>query len=355
MLHNKKNNIFLFTKNQLIEKLEQLGFKRFQVIQIWRWIYVKGHSNFYDMSNVSKVNINFLEHNFLFETLTVNNLKKSFDGTLKYLVKLVDNNEIESVYIPDHSRNTLCVSSQVGCTLSCKFCHTGTQTLVRNLEPHEIVAQILLAKNLIGDWDNSILSNIVFMGMGEPFFNYDNVATALEIICDQDGLAFSKRRITISTSGLVPEILKCSKELKTNLAISLHAPNDNLRTQIMPINKKYPLDQLMTACKIYNQENPQQKITFEYVMLRDFNDSLSHAQELVRLINKYNLNCKINLIPFNPFAGSGFVNSTADRISLFRDFLKKNNLIATIRKTRGDDVMAACGQLKSSSQRLKKK
>ena len=193
------------------------------------------------------------------------------------------------------------------------------------------------------------------MGMGEPFFNYENVAKALEIICDQDGLAFSKRRITISTSGLVPEILRCSKELKTNLAISLHAPNDNLRTQIMAINKKYPLDQLLTACKVYNQENPQQKITFEYVMLKDFNDDISHALELVKLINKYNVNCKINLIPFNPFAGSGFVNSSAEKIAVFRDCLKKNNLIATIRKTRGDDVMAACGQLKSSSMRVKKK
>ena len=314
MLHNKKKNILSQTKNELIKHLEELGFKRFQAIQIWQWIYGKGHTTFHNMSNVSKVNINILEHNFLFETLTVNNLKKSFDGTLKYLVRLVDNNEVESVYIPDLSRNTLCVSSQVGCTLSCKFCHTGTQTLVRNLEPYEIVAQILLAKNLIADWDKAspILSNIVFMGMGEPFFNYENVAKALEIICDQDGLAFSKRRITISTSGLVPEILRCSKELKTNLAISLHAPNDNLRTQIMAINKKYPLDQLLIACKVYNQENPQQKITFEYVMLKDFNDDISHALELVKLINKYNVNCKINLIPFNPFAGSGFVNSSAE-------------------------------------------
>jgi len=332
------------------------GFKTYQSQQIFNWIYQKNFTDFNKMSNVSKKNIKILEDNFEFEKLTITNLKKSFDDTQKFLVKYLDNKEVEAVYIPEATRATLCVSSQIGCTLSCKFCHTGTQTLVRNLEASEIVAQIILTKNLIDDWDqkNRKLTNLVFMGMGEPFFNYDNVAKAIDIICDQDGLAFSKRRITISTSGLVPEILRCAKELKTCLAISLHAPNDRLRNEIMGINKKYPLHELFSACKIYNQENPQQKIFFEYVMLNNVNDSETNAKELVNLIKKYNINCKVNLIPFNGWEGSGYKNSSMNNIQKFREILQKNNLITTIRKTRGDDVMGACGQLKSASMREKK-
>ena len=356
MIHNKKNNIFIFTKNELILELVSLGFKRFVATQIWGWIYSKGIVNFSKMSNVSKKTIDVLNDKFLFERLTSNNLTKSFDNTIKFLLKLADVREVESVYIPEEDRATLCVSSQVGCTLSCKFCHTGTQTLVRNLEPHELVAQIILTKDIINDWDskNRKLTNIVFMGMGEPFFNYENVAKALEIICDPEGLNFSKRRITISTSGLVPEILRCSKELKVNLAISLHGTNDKLRTDIMAINKKYPLHDLLSACKTYNQENPQQKITFEYVMLRDVNDKEENAYELVNLIKKYNLNCKVNLIPFNKWNGCEYETSNITQTKKFQEILKKHDLIATIRKTRGDDVLAACGQLKSASERVKK-
>ncbi|MFZ9470589.1 MAG: 23S rRNA (adenine(2503)-C(2))-methyltransferase RlmN [Rickettsiales bacterium] len=355
MIHNKKSNIYNFTKSELVRKLELYGFKSYLSHQIFNWIYQKNYTDFNKMSNVSKKNIKILEDNFEFEKLTITNLKKSFDDTQKFLVKYLDNKEVEAVYIPEATRATLCVSSQIGCTLSCKFCHTGTQTLVRNLEASEIVAQIILTKDLIDDWDakNRKLTNLVFMGMGEPFFNYENVAKAIDIICDQDGLAFSRRRITISTSGLVPEILRCSKELKTCLAISLHATNDQLRNEIMGINKKYPLHELFSACKIYNQENPQQKIFFEYVMLNNVNDSEVNARELVALIKKYNINCKVNLIPFNGWEGSGYKNSSRNNIEKFRDILQKNNLITTIRKTRGDDVMGACGQLKSASMREK--
>ena len=357
MFHSKKNNIYNYTKSQLSLDLDSLGFKSYQTNQIWGWIYTKGIDDFDKITNVSKTNIGILKDNFMFEKSNVSTSKESFDGTLKFLVKFIDNKEVESVFIPETNRSTLCISSQIGCTLSCKFCHTGTQTLVRNLEPYEIVAQILVAKNLINDWDqkNRKLTNLVFMGMGEPFFNYDNLVKALEIICDPDGLNFAKKRITISTSGLVPEILKCSKELKTNLAISLHATNDKLRNEIMGINKKYPLHDLFSACQIYNRENPDQKITFEYVMLNGVNDSNENAFELIKLIKKYNLNCKVNLIPFNPWDGCNFKNSSINNLKQFQEILKKNNLIATIRKTRGDDVMGACGQLKSASERERKK
>jgi len=281
----------------------------------------------------------------------------SADGTRKFLVKFSDCREVEAVYIPEETRATLCISSQVGCTLACKFCHTGTQTLVRNLEFHEIVAQVLVAKDLIDDWtkkENRKLTNIVFMGMGEPFFNYENVAKAVGVLTDADGLDIANRRITISTSGLVPEILRASSELKTYLAISLHATNDALRTDIMAINKKYPLKDLLAACKKYNQENPSVKIFFEYVMLENVNDREEHARELVALIRKFNLNVKINLIPFNKWDGCEYERSENDAIFKFQKILKNADLIATIRKTRGDDVLAACGQLKSESMREKR-
>ncbi len=349
-------NLTHLEKDQLISALEKLGEKPFRAKQIWNWIYTRGAKSFDEMTNISKEMRANLEKNFSLTRPQVSRDLTSFDGTRKFLVKFADEKEVEAVWIPEETRGTLCISSQVGCTLSCKFCHTGTQTLVRNLEFHEIVAQVLLAKDLISDWDknNRKLTNIVFMGMGEPFFNYDNVAKAVKILNDADGLDMSTRRITISTSGLVPEILRSSKELKTNLAISLHATNDELRTDIMAINKKYPLKDLLAACKIYNRENPQQKITFEYVMLKEVNDLPEHANELIDLINKFNLNVKINLIPFNPWDGCGYGRSNNERIEKFQKILKNADLISPIRKTRGDDVMAACGQLKSLSQRQKR-
>lgn len=354
-MKNKKPIQFL-TKPQLSEELAKLGEKPFRAKQIWNWIYARGVRSFEEMTNISKDFREVLQKNFSLSRPEISRQLDSFDGTKKWLVKFCDDREVEAVFIPEETRGTLCISSQVGCTLACKFCHTGTQTWVRNLEAGEIVAQVLIAKDSIADWDkkNRKLTNIVFMGMGEPFFNYENIAKAVKILNDEEGLDFSNRRITISTSGLVPEILKCASELKTNLAISLHATNDKLRTDIMAINKKYPLAELLSACKTYNQLNPNQKITFEYVMLAGVNDQENHALELIKLIKKFNLNAKINLIPFNPWNGCGYDCSSLEQIQKFQKILKNAGLISPIRKTRGNDVLAACGQLKSESKRLKK-
>ncbi|MBL6664254.1 MAG: 23S rRNA (adenine(2503)-C(2))-methyltransferase RlmN [Rickettsiales bacterium] len=341
-------NILHLTKSELILKLESLGEKKFRAKQIWQWLYQKDVSDFAQMTNLSKEIRQKLQQHFSITLPTVSTDLLSKDKTRKWLLKFDDCREIETVFIPEEKRGTLCISSQVGCTLACKFCHTGTQTWVRNLEFHEIVAQVMMARKLL----DQKVTNIVYMGMGEPFFNYDNVKKSVEILTDEDGLAFSNKKITISTSGLVPEILKCSKELKTGLAISLHGANDDLRTDIMAINKKYPLDALLQSCKIYNQENPGQKITFEYVMLEGVNDSKTHANELVKLIKKHNVNAKINLIPFNGWEGCEYSNTQHNQILNFQKILKNSGLIAPIRKTRGEDAMAACGQLKSLSKRV---
>lgn len=346
-----KQNILHLTKSELSSKLESLGEKKFRSKQIWQWIYEKGVFDFELMTNLSKETRLKLQVNFSIKLPEVAKDLLSKDGTRKWLFKFDDCREIETVFIPEETRGTLCISSQVGCTLACKFCHTGTQTWVRNLEFYEIVGQVLLAQKLL----DQKITNIVYMGMGEPFFNYDNVKKSVEVLIDQEGLAFSNKKITISTSGLVPEILKCSKELKTGLAISLHAANDALRTEIMAINKRYPLNELLKSCKIYNQQNPGQKITFEYVMLEGVNDSKIHANELANLIKKHNVNAKINLIPFNSWDGCEYSNTDSDQILNFQKILKNSGLIAPIRKTRGEDAMAACGQLKSLSQRIKKK
>ncbi len=348
-------NIIGFTKNQLIEELVKLGEKPFRATQIWKWIYVNGAQDFSQMTNIAKETREILAKNFILSRPATSMDKTANDGTRKWLIKYDDGNEVEMVFIPEENRGTLCISSQVGCTLSCKFCHTGTQTLVRNLKATEIISQIMVAKDLLQDWKSPArLTNVVFMGMGEPFYNYDNIAKGVSVLTDTDGLALSRRRVTISTSGLVPEILRMSKEIKTSLAISLHATDDQTRSSIMAINKKYPLDELMKACKIYNNDNPKDKITFEYVLLKNINDRDKDALGLVSLIKKYNLNAKINLIPFNPWTPCGFERSDDEAIIHFQKILKKHNLVAPIRRTRGNDVMAACGQLKSDSQRQKK-
>ena len=349
-------NLIGLSKKYLEEKLIEIGEKPFRAKQIWNWIYARGALSFDEMTNISKETRVVLAQHFSISRPEISKDLTSFDGTRKWLVKFTDGKEVEVVFIPEETRGTLCISSQVGCTLACKFCHTGTQTWVRNLEASEIISQILIAKDLIKDWDrnNRRLTNIVFMGMGEPFFNYENVSQTVKILNDTEGLDMSARKTTISTSGLVPEILRCAKELKTNLAISLHATNDKLRTDIMAINKKYPLAELMKACQTYNKLNPNQKITFEYVMLRGVNDKEEHARELINLIKRYNLNAKINLIPFNPWLGCDYTNSEQQTILKFQKILKDANLVAPVRKTRGEDVMAACGQLKSASERQKK-
>ena len=349
-------NLIGLSKKYLEEKLIEIGEKPFRAKQIWNWIYARGALSFDEMTNISKETRAVLAQHFSISRPEISKDLTSFDGTRKWLVKFTDGKEVEVVFIPEETRGTLCISSQVGCTLACKFCHTGTQTWVRNLEASEIISQILIAKDLIKDWDrnNRRLTNIVFMGMGEPFFNYENVSQTVKILNDTEGLDMSARKTTISTSGLVPEILRCAEELKTNLAISLHATNDELRTDIMAINKKYPLAELMKACQTYNKLNPNQKITFEYVMLRGVNDKEEHARELINLIKRYNLNAKINLIPFNPWLGCDYTNSEQQTILKFQKILKDANLVAPVRKTRGEDVMAACGQLKSASERQKK-
>jgi len=346
-------NISFLEKEDFLQEITKIVQKPFHSKQIWNWIYARGVKSFAEMSNISKEMREKLEENFSLNRPEISKDILSSDGTRKWLVKFSDCKEVEVVFIPEETRGTLCISSQVGCTLACKFCHTGTQMLVRNLEFHEIVAQVLIAKDLIRDWSkqNRKLTNIVFMGMGEPFFNYENVAKAVKILNDAEGLDFSNRKITISTSGLVPEILRCADELKTNLAISLHATNDKLRTEIMAINKKYPLKELLAACKTYNEKNPNQKITFEYVMLKGVNDQELHARELINLINRSNVNVKINLIPFNPWDGCEYGRTDIEQILKFQTILKNSEVISPIRKTRGDDVLAACGQLKSDSER----
>lgn len=355
-----KTNILHLSTTDLGTKLEELGLKKFTLKQIQQWFYDKGIFDFAKMSNISKANQELLTKNFSIKLPEISKDVIAQDETRKWLFRFDDFREVETVFIPEEKRGTLCISSQVGCTLSCTFCHTGTQTWVRNLEFHEIIGQILLAKNLLKNYQSKFsykneITNIVFMGMGEPFFNYDNVKKSVEILTNKNGLNFSPKKITISTSGLCNEIKKAATELKTSLAISLHGTNDKLRTNIMAINKKYPLSELFLACKYYNQENPKEKITFEYVMLDNINDSANNAKELIKLINKYNLNAKINLIPFNSWEGCDYQDSALEKTKIFQQILKESGLIATIRKTRGDDAMAACGQLKSLSQRVKSK
>lgn len=353
-----RENLIGLSKDALIDLLMQYQIPAFRAKQIWHWIYQRGVQQFDEMGNIPKDMKSFLNDRFSIGRPTVETEQRSVDGTIKWLLKLADGQMVETVFIPEKDRGTLCVSSQIGCTLTCKFCHTGTQPLVRNLGAHEILQQIMHARDVLEEWPSSgakeggrDFTNIVLMGMGEPLYNYDNVASAMKICMDGDGLSISKRRITLSTSGLVPLIKKCGEELNVNLAISLHAVTDDLRSEIMPINKKYPLAELMQACREYPLDK-RRRITFEYVMLKDMNDSDDHAHQLVQLIG--DIPSKINLIPFNEWPGSGFVCSDKDRIESFAKILRDNGLDSPVRKTRGDDILAACGQLKSASKRLKK-
>jgi len=303
---------------------------------------------------------------------SVSEHQKSSDGTQKWLLKMADGQEVESVHIPETDRGALCVSSQVGCTLTCRFCHTGTQRLVRNLEAGEIVSQVMLARDYLNDWADRreeeekkergrrgraeediptrSLTNIVLMGMGEPLYNYDNVAKALKIIMNSDGIAIGKRRITLSTSGVVPMITRCGAELDVNLAVSLHAVTDELRDQIVPINRKYPIKELLQACRDYPGVSNSRRITFEYIMLKGVNDSAADAKQLVRLLR--GIPAKINLIPFNPWPGAQFECPAWESIEKFGDILNASGYASPIRTPRGRDIMAACGQLKSASLKL---
>ncbi len=349
------NNLIGMDREQLAAAAlaagEQPRQARLRGRQLFHWLYHRGATTFDEMTTISKNLRARLGERFVLERPGTSACLQSKDGTRKWLLRFADGQEAEAVHIPEEDRGALCISSQVGCTLTCSFCHTGTQRLVRNLTAAEIVAQIMVARDTIGEWptpkDHRMISNIVLMGMGEPLLNYDNVRRALTIIMDAEGIAISKRRITLSTSGVVPKIEQCGRELGVNLAISLHAVHDELRDILVPINKRYPISELLQACRDYPASNNARRITFEYVMLRDVNDSAADARELVRMLR--GIPAKVNLIPFNPWPGAPYECSTAKAINRFAAIVNDAGYSSPVRVPRGRDIMAACGQLKSAS------
>ncbi len=323
--------------------------------QLWHQIYHRGATGFDMMSDIAKPHRAWLSERFVVGRPEVVVQQVSTDGTRKWLLKTRDGHDYEMVFIPDADRGTLCVSSQVGCTLNCRFCHTGTMRLVRNLTAGEIVGQVMLARDSLGEWpsqpEGRMLSNIVMMGMGEPLYNFEQVRDALKIVMDGDGLGLSRRRITLSTSGVVPMMARAGEEIGVNLAVSLHAVTKEVRDEIVPLNRKYGIEELLEACAAYPGANNARRITFEYVMLKDKNDSDADALELVRLIRKYKLPAKVNLIPFNPWPGAVYECSDEDRVRRFSDIIFEAGISAPIRRPRGRDIMAACGQLKSAAEK----
>jgi 23S rRNA (adenine2503-C2)-methyltransferase len=323
--------------------------------QVWHWIYNRGVGDFSAMTDIAKAQQPWLAERFAITRPEVVEAQISTDGTRKWLLRTHDGHDFEMVFIPDADRGTLCVSSQVGCTLNCRFCHTGTMKLVRNLEPSEIVGQVMLARDALGEWpsspDGRMLTNIVMMGMGEPLYNFDNVKQALKIVMDGDGLGLSKRRITLSTSGVVPMMDRAGEEIGVNLAVSLHAVTKEVRDEIVPLNKKYGIEELLSACAAYPGANNARRITFEYVMLKDKNDSDADARELVRLLKAYKLPAKVNLIPFNPWPGAPYECSTQERIRSFSNIVFEAGISAPVRTPRGRDIDAACGQLKTAAEK----
>ncbi|WP_231733647.1 23S rRNA (adenine(2503)-C(2))-methyltransferase RlmN [Sphingomonas sp. CCH9-H8] len=323
--------------------------------QLWHWIYNRGVTDFSLMTDISKTMQPWLAQRFVISRPQVVEAQVSTDGTRKWLLRSDDGQDYEMVFIPDADRGTLCVSSQVGCTLNCRFCHTGTMRLVRNLEPGEIVGQVMLARDALGEWPSTpegrMLTNIVMMGMGEPLYNFDNVRDSLKIVMDGDGLALSKRRITLSTSGVVPMMARAGEEIGVNLAVSLHAVTKEVRDEIVPLNRKFGIEELLQACADYPGANNARRITFEYVMLKDKNDSDDDARELVRLIKQYKLPAKVNLIPFNPWPGAPYECSTPERIREFQEIVFGAGISAPARTPRGRDIDAACGQLKTASEK----
>ena len=357
---DQRPNLIGMGRKEMELALTEIGEPRYRASQLFQWVYNRGVTDFNEMTNMTKSLRSKLGNRFKISRPIISRNLESIDGTHKWLIKLSDGNEIETVHIPEDDRGTLCVSSQIGCTLNCKFCHTGTQRLVRNLSPMEIVEQIMVARDHLSEWPTADkpsiyerkLSNIVMMGMGEPLYNYDNVADALKIIMDGEGIAISRRRITLSTAGVVPLIRKCGEELGVGLAVSLHAVRDELRNEIVPINRKYPLAELLSACREYPGVRNSRRITFEYVMLKNINDSLADARELVRLIS--GIPAKVNLIPFNPWPGSPYERSNNQTIESFAEIVRNAGYPSPVRTPRGEDIMAACGQLKSDSEREKK-
>ncbi len=364
----RKPSLAGLTRGGLSERLAEAGVPerelRMRVGQIWHWLYVRGAQDFGQMTNVSKTLRTALSDHFTLDRPEIVTEQISQDGTRKWLLRMPSTGpldrgaEVECVYIPEAERGTLCVSSQVGCTLNCSFCHTGTQKLVRNLTAAEIVAQLLVARDRLRDYpgqhevrDTRYVTNIVFMGMGEPLYNLDHVRDAIAVMSDAEGLQLSRRRITVSTSGVVPEISRLGAETNAMLAISLHATNDPLRDELVPINKRYPIKELLDACRAYPGVSNARRITFEYVMLKGVNDSISEAKALVRLLR--GIPAKINLIPFNPWPGSKYECSDWEQIEKFSDYVFNAGYSSPVRTPRGRDILAACGQLKSETEKLR--
>ena len=329
--------------------------------QLWQWIYQKGVRQFDEMTNLSKEYRALLAENFVITLPEVVSKQVSVDGTRKYLVRIAGGHEVETVYIPETDRGTLCISSQVGCTLTCSFCHTGTQKLVRNLTSGEIIGQVMLARDDLGEWPEPgrnpantarLLSNIVLMGMGEPLYNFENVRDAMKIAMDPEGIQLSRRRITLSTSGVVPEIARTATEIGCLLAVSFHGTTDEVRDKLVPINKRWNLEALLDALRDYPKVSNSERITFEYVMLKGVNDTDEDAHRLVEMIK--GIPAKVNLIPFNPWPGAPYQRSSNNRINAFAEIIYKAGYASPVRKPRGEDIFAACGQLKSATERARK-
>ena len=349
-----RRNLVGLSRDDLKTTLVEAGLEPFRARQVWQWIYWHGVTDFGRMTNIAKKTRDRLAELFVVERPQIVTEQRSTDGTRKWLLRFPDGNEAETVNIPEEDRGSVCISSQVGCTLTCSFCHTGTQPLVRNLAPAEIVGQFMVARDSYGEWPTPtettrMLSNIVMMGMGEPLYNFDNVATALRIVMDEQGIALSRRRITLSTSGVVPMIPKVGEVLDVNLAVSLHAVTDAVRDTLVPINRKWPIAELLKACAGYPGAKNSRRITFEYAMLKGVNDSDTDARELVRILKP--IHAKVNLIPFNPWPGAPYECSSNNRMHRFAEIVNDGGLSAPIRTPRGRDIFAACGQLKSASLR----
>ena len=364
-LQDGPTNLVGLTRHGLHDALVEAGTNQKQAKmrtgQIWQWIYQKGVREFDLMTNLSKDYRSLLKQHFKIDIPETVSKQVSKDGTRKYLIRIAGGHEVETVYIPEQDRGTLCISSQVGCTLTCSFCHTGTQKLVRNLTAGEIIGQVMLARDDLGEWPKvdhkpvnttRLLSNIVLMGMGEPLYNFENVRDAMKIAMDPEGISLSRRRITLSTSGVVPEIARTATEIGCLLAISFHATTDEVRNKLVPINKRWNLSTLIDALHDYPKVSNSERITFEYVMLKNINDSDDDAYRLLELIK--GIPAKVNLIPFNPWPGAPYERSSNNRIHAFSEIIFRAGYASPVRKPRGEDILAACGQLKSATERARK-
>lgn len=350
-----KKELIGLSRKELADELQRIGEKPFRTKQLWQWLYFHGVTDFDKMSNLSKDLRKKLAENFTITRPKVITEQISVDKTHKWLLEFSDGERVEMVYIPEEESGAVCISTQVGCAMGCKFCHTGSQKLTRNLTAGEIVAQFMLARDSYGEWPSPTgevrhLSNIVIMGMGEPLHNQENVIKALNILTDCEGISISKRRVTMSTSGIAPKILETMQATGVRLAISLHAPNNEIRKKIMPITNKYPLEEVMKACQAYQSEDGSRYITFEYLMLDGINDSFECAEELIALMKKYKIRASFNLIPFNPWPECDFSPSSNNRVHAFAKKLNEAGFAAPIRVARGQDILAACGQLKSKKE-----